>query len=228
MIGIIGAMQEEIELLKSKIINIKETKIYENIYYSGIMNRKEIVITKCGIGKVNAAFVTQTLITNFNISAIINIGLSGSVSEELNIGDIVISNRLVYHDVDVTAFGYNLGQIPSFENTFFEADDELINSAKKNEKEDVHIGIIATGDQFINNLEKRREIKEKFNALCVEMEGAAIAHICFLNKVPFVVIRSISDKASGEADSQFEKNLKFATEKLAKILEKIIGDYNGI
>jgi len=222
-IGIIGAMTEEISLLKNRLQLNKEEQYQNKTYYTGILLGKNIVLTQCGIGKVNAALVTQTLISKYSVDIVINLGLAGALAEDLNIGNIVVSSDLVYHDVDATGFGYDLGQIPGDTPTFFSSDEKLVNIASQNAE--VFVGRIATGDQFVGDILQKEKIRENFNALCVEMEGAAIAHTCHLNNIPFVVIRSISDRASGGAFEEFKQNITIAVENSTKIVEDIIKIY---
>ncbi len=228
MIGIIGAMEEEVVILKSKM-NIKEFKnLKNNEFYIGTLSNKDVVVVKCGIGKVNAALCTQVLLDNFNIKAIINTGVAGGLNDKLNIGDIVISSNAVQHDFDTSIFGEPIGCIPriNMKDAFFTADETLINVAKQAsdtlENVNTLIGTVASGDQFISDREIKNKIKSNFNAYCVEMEGGAIAHVCYINKVPFLIIRSISDKADGSAEVSFEEFVGLAAKNSSNMIEKII------
>lgn len=223
-VGIIGAMEEEIVQIKDKI-QIHNTQIYSNMeFYLGQINNKIVIIVKCGVGKVNAAICTQVLIDRYNVDYIINTGVAGAVSEVLNIGDIVISEDVLYHDFDVTALGFDAGVIPWMPQSIFKADKKLINFAKEacNDLNNVFIGRIVSGDQFIRSEEKKEIIKNTFKPLCVEMEAAAIAHTCTMNDKPFVIIRAISDKANSDAEVNFAEFLNEAVTKLSLIIEKIL------
>ena len=194
-IGIIGAMELEIETLKEKM-NIKNTVNKANMsFFEGTLNDTEIVLVKCGIGKVNAGICAQILADNFDVTHIINTGVAGSLDARLDIGDIVVSTSATYHDMDVTVFGYKLGEVPQLGTPEFFADETLAELAK-----------------IINN----------FDALCTEMEGAAIAHGAFLNKIPFVVIRAISDKADNSAEMDYPTFEKEAAIHCAKLIEHML------
>lgn len=208
MIGIIGAMHEEIVELR-EIMEGKEIKeIAEMKFYTGKLNGKECVLVESGIGKVNAAICTTLLINQFNSKKIIFTGVAGGVDPVLNVGDIVISDDLVQHDVDVTAFGCKHGEIPRMDNSFFQSDKVLSEKAYCAAKKifpDKNIvkGRVLSGDQFVSSAEKTKWFQEIFNGACVEMEGASVAHVCHLFNTPFVVIRSISDKADHSAGVDF-------------------------
>ncbi len=226
-LGIIGAMDEEIEILKDemKIHNIE--KIAGIDFFQGKIEQSSVILVKCGIGKVNAALCTQILITHFQSDYIINTGVAGAVSDILDIGDIVISKDLIQHDFDATSFGYKIGQIPRLEEYIFKADKKLIEIAKQIsnkevKKHNVYVGRIVSGDIFIADDEKRNDLWNKFEGYCAEMEGAAIAHVCYLNKIPFVVLRAISDKANSSAKVNFGEFVHEAAVNSADILKGII------
>lgn len=219
-IGIIGAMPEEIELLKSKLENMQEETHKNSTCYIGTLLGKDIVLVKCGVGKVNAALITQFIITHYNVSHVINIGIAGSVTENINIGDTIISNDLVQHDVDARHFGYAYGRVPSMDTLYFKACEDLVKIASS--IEGTTVGRIATGDQFVGDMSRKAFIHNQFNALCTEMEGAAIGHTCYVNDVPFIVIRSISDNASGNAFDEFTKNMNKTIEISTGIVEKLV------
>ena len=162
----------------------------------------------CGIGKVNAAVCTQILCDIFEVDMIINTGVAGSLKNEINIGDIVLSTDALQHDMDATQFGYPLGQIPRMETLAFPADEKMVSLAKAacekvNPEINVFTGRVVTGDQFVASKEVKNHIKTNFDGLCTEMEGAAIAQAAWLNKVPFVIIRAISDKADDSAEMDY-------------------------
>lgn len=195
-------------------------------FYNGKFLGKDVVVVRSGIGKVNAAVCTQILIDDFNVDAVINTGIAGGVYSEINVGDVVISTDLVHHDFDTTAFGYEIGQVPRMDVYSFKADEKLVNialnSAKALEGFNVYTGRIISGDQFINSREKIKFFREKFDAYAVEMEGAAIAHVCYLNSVPFVVLRSISDKADGSAHVDYPTFMNKAIENSIGILSNML------
>ncbi|MGL6174135.1 MAG: 5'-methylthioadenosine/adenosylhomocysteine nucleosidase, partial [Cellulosilyticaceae bacterium] len=227
-IGVIGAMEEEVEILKAKMKIEEELTAAGMTFYKGTLHDQPIVLVRSGVGKVNAAACTQLLITLFDVDYIINSGVAGTTHGDLNQGDIVISTDAVQHDFDVTALGDPLGEISRLGITYFEADKNLIEVSKtaaSNLKlKDVKIfeGRIASGDQFIAGGEKQEQIKTHFNPYAVEMEGAAIAHVAYLNEVPYVIIRAISDKADGEAELSYPEFLPIAAKNASSLLEEII------
>lgn len=213
IIGIIGAMEEEVAALKEEM-RIEEIKERAGMAFCrGLLCGKEAVVVRSGIGKVNAALCAQLLISEFHAGILINTGVAGSLAAEINIGDMVVSTDAVYHDMDATAFGDAPGQVPRMEVFSFPADKRLIKLAKEaNERAnpDIHTfaGRIASGDQFIFDRGAKERITGMFHALCTEMEGAGIAHTAYLNKISYVIIRAISDKADNSASmdySAFEK-----------------------
>ena len=201
MIGIIGAMDSEVDNLFSRMSSKEKITVNNLAFFKGKLYDKDVVIVKCGIGKVNAALCTQLLILNFKVTKIINTGIAGAVGHGLKIYDFVVSNEAVYHDFDVQLFGYKAGQVPGMPEVF-KADTSLVNAAVTafentdfSKELKIVSGRIASGDQFISGGEKKAYIIENFHPQCVEMEGAAIAHTCYANKVPFVIIRCMSDTA---------------------------------
>lgn len=225
MIGIIGAMEEEVEILKSSIENRETIQIAHVIFYKGNIEDKQVVLAQSGIGKVNAAITATLLINEFKPELIINTGSAGSVDSELNIGDIIISNKVYYHDVNATAFGYKLGQVPSMPE-FYETDKELIDLAKSSiEQLDLNgiAGEVATGDSFIGSIDQRKVIKSNFpTASVVEMEAGAIAQTCYQYNVPIIVTRAVSDLADKESDVTFEEFLKVACVNSSKIVKLLL------
>lgn len=210
VIGIIGAMDEEVIELKEIMTITKKDQQAGLEFFKGQLAGKEIVVVRCGIGKVNAAICTQLLIDKYNVDAVVNVGVAGALHGDLDIADIVISSDAVYHDFDTTVFGHRKGVIPRMDNSYFAADQHLIELAKKagenlegNHK--VFIQRVVSGDQFVCSGDVKKEIVEEFGAYCTEMEGAAIAHTCYLNEIPYVVIRAISDKADDSADMNFNE-----------------------
>lgn len=227
-IGIIGAMDEEVEILKS-LLHITDTITQAGMtFYKGILHNQEIVLARSGIGKVNAAVCAQLMITLFDIDYLINSGVAGTLHPSINQGDIVISTDAVQHDVDVTALGDPLGEIPRLGVTFFKADEALISLAGKAtdnlnfEGVTTFKGRVASGDQFVAGGASKDRIQSHFAPSAVEMEGAAIAHVAYLNSVPYVIIRSISDKADGSADLSYEEFLPMAAKHASLLLEEMI------
>ena len=211
MIGIIGAMDSEVATLFSHMTSKEKINLNNLTFYKGKLYNKDVVIVKCGIGKVNAALCTQLMILNFKVSKIINTGIAGAVGEGLKIYDFVVSTEAVYHDFDVQFFGYKLGQVPGMPETF-KADPSLINAAKQAfeqtdfaNKLKLSQGRIASGDQFISGNEKKASIISNFHPQCVEMEGCAIAQTCYANNVPFVIIRCMSDTADDSVKETYSE-----------------------
>ena len=221
-IGIIGAMEEEITLVKELMNDITVSEIAGLTFYMGRINDTDLVVVRSGIGKVNAAMCTQILIDRFEVKAIINIGVAGAIADDLEIGDIVLSTKLIEHDFDVTAFGHKKGVIPRMDSSIFIADDKLIDMASDAAKDlkDVYVkkGIVVSGDVFVSSSELKDALQAEFNADCAEMEGAAIAHVCMLNKMPFLVIRAMSDKANGEAPGNFDEFVFEAAKNSKKLI----------
>lgn len=230
-IGIIGAMELEIETLKSKM-NIENTITKANMcFYDGTLNGTKIVLVRSGIGKVNAGICTQILADNFEVTHIINTGIAGSLDAKIDIGDIVLSTSAAYHDMDATVFGYKLGQVPQMDVEKFTADETLIELAKKSceiANPDIHVyeGMVVSGDQFICSEDAKKIILSNFDALCTEMEGAAIAHGAYLNHLPFVIIRAISDKADNSAEMDYPTFEREAAIHCANLLEHMLSELN--
>lgn len=212
MIGIIGAMESEVENLFAQMTDKEKVNVNNLTFYKGKLFNKDVVVVKCGIGKVNAALCTQLLILNFKVDKVINTGIAGAVGEGLKIYDFVVSEEAVYHDFDCQFFGYKLGQIPGMPETY-KADSKLADTAiSAFEKSDlakehqIKKGRIASGDQFIAGGEKKNFIVKNFAPLCVEMEGCAIAHACFANNVPFLIIRCMSDCADENVQTTYSED----------------------
>lgn len=226
-IGIIVAMEEELEAVLNIMNNIEQKEIYGISVQIGKIEQKEIAVVKSGVGKVNAARVTQILIDKLNVKSIINLGSAGALSPLLNIGDIVIGEKLIQHDFDITAFDHDKGYITGVGDYIY-SDIELIEKFKKatnNLKEKdykIKTGIIATGDIFCTDIEMKNKIYSKFDADCVEMEGAAIAQVCYLDNIPFIVIRSISDSPNGNNEIDFDKFVELASKRCANILREFL------
>ena len=227
-IGIIGAMHEEIMELKNSMTNINEVQISNLKFYEGKLCSKDIVLVESGIGKVNAAISTTLLISQFKVEKIIFTGVAGAVNPKIKVTDIVIGTDLVESDMDVTAGGnYKLGEIPRMKSSNFKADPYLFNLAesvaiKLFGSDKVHKGRIISRDEFVASSEKVSKLREIFSAECVEMEGAAVAHVCEVMNIPFIVIRSISDKADDEAGMSFDEFVKIAARNSKSIVEGIL------
>jgi adenosylhomocysteine nucleosidase len=226
IIGIIAAMNEEIEiLLKDMHVQSTEEKA-KMTFNKGSLWGKEVIAVVCGVGKVNAAICTQILASEYKVDKVINVGVAGGIGKDIYPGDVVIANNLVEHDMDTTAFGDKHGQIPRLDTFDFKCDDELVKFALEacDEAKDIKtfLGRIVTGDQFVANIEKIQWLSSEFEAFACEMEGGSIAHTCYLNSIPFVVIRSISDNANNGAHMDFEKFVPIGVKNSTTILEKMI------
>ena len=226
-IGIIGAMEVEVTALKERMAIEEIITIASMDFYKGTCHGKNTVIVRSGIGKVNAAICTQILADRFHATSIINTGIAGSLQASIDIGDIVISADALQHDMDATGFGYPAGTIPQMESSDFEADPDLIRLAKTacekvNPDIHTHTGRIVSGDQFISDNAKKAWLKETFNGLCTEMEGAAIAQAAWLNRIPFVILRAISDKADGSASMDYPEFEAKAAQHCIRLVDEMI------
>lgn len=225
-LGIIGAMQEEVEILKSEMQVERTFEKASMTFYEGTLLNKNVVIVTCGIGKVNAAVCTQLLIDTFKVDQIINVGIAGGLREDIYPGDIVVAENLAQHDFDVTFFDEKLGQIPRMDTFDFKCDTHLIELAKnaieKLETANTFVGRIVSGDQFIHEAEKLIELNSNFDALACEMEGASIGQVCHLNNMPFVVIRSISDNAINGSQMDYETFSHLAIKNSVAILKDML------
>ncbi len=203
-LGIIGAMDIEIETIRSRMQNTRVTTCTGMEFCEGLLMGVDSVVVKCGVGKVNAALCAQTLCTLFGVTHLINTGIAGALSPELSICDLVISSSAVYHDFDCRAFGYPMGNVPGLPVTF-PADPALVrclqDAAARVEAGRAFVGTVASGDQFVCTQEQKDRIAAVTGAFCTEMEGAAIAHAAYRNSVPFVIIRAISDNADDKSAS---------------------------
>ena len=231
-IGIIGAMEVEVEKLKARMENVEITRRASMEFYAGTLEGKNVVVVRSGIGKVNAAVCTQILIDEFEAEAVINTGIAGSLNADINIGDLVISTDLVHHDMNAVAFGYPVGQIPQMEAFSFRSDENLRKLAVQacrdvNPDIEVYEGRIASGDQFVADQGIKDFIVSEFGAYAVEMEGAAIAQAAVLNHIPFLVIRAISDKADGSAHVDYPAFEKLAIQHSVKLTRRILRNIQG-
>ncbi len=227
MIGIIGAMEEEVAILK-EAMDIEETAEYASMQFcKGVLCGKKAVIVKSGIGKVNAAICAQLLVDKFHVDTLINTGIAGSLDASIDIGDIVISTDLVEHDMDASIFGDPVGQIPRMDTFSFPADEQLVAkavAANKAVNPDIQTftGRIVSGDQFVSSSEVKEKLVNLFQAKCTEMEGAAIAHAAYLNKVSCVIIRAISDKADNSVTMDYPTFEKKAIEHSVKLVRNLL------
>ena len=222
MIGIIGAMDEEVEQIVAVMdIEREETKA-QMTFKAGKLAGKDVVIVRSGIGKVNAAVCTQILVDDFGVDYVINTGIAGSLKNEINIADIVISDDVLHHDMDATGFGYAPGQIPRMDTLSFKADAKLIELAKVVPQIGVHVGRVVSGDQFISDKAVKERISANFDGYCTEMEGAAIAQAAYLNGVPFVILRAISDKADDSATMDYPTFEKQAIHNSVLLLKELV------
>lgn len=225
MIGIIGAMDEEIALLLKNMDHKKEVTVANCRFIRGVLMGKEVVLLKSGIGKVNAAMGTTIMFERFAPELIINTGSAGGYSEKLNVGDIIISNEVVHHDVDVTAFNYANGQVPGLPPTYV-ADEKLVRAAKNAVDElgiNFEVGLIATGDSFMEETTKVETARKNFpQMIAAEMEAAAIAQVCYQYNTPFVIIRALSDIAGKASSVSFDAFLEKAAKHAAQLIIKVV------
>ncbi len=227
MLGIIGAMEVEVKELREMMENPQAQTIAGMTFYQGTIKGKEVVVVRSGIGKVNAGICSQILVDRYQVEGIINTGIAGSLRNEINIGDIVLATVAVQHDVDATGFGYPIGEIPQMGIKEFPADDKLRELAKKcsekaNPDIQVFCGRVASGDQFISSREKKNWIQDNFDAYCTEMEGAAIAQAAYLNNIPYLVVRAISDKADDSANMDYSEFEAKAVENSVRLMAAMI------
>ena len=225
-VGIIAAMSEELQHFSAHM----QLESQNKNFYKGKLFGVNTILAVSGIGKVNAAACTQMLIDTYKINYLINIGVAGAISDKLKIGDIVAAKNLVQHDFDATAFNLQLGEIPRLQKKFFNCDKKILGiiknfAAEKNLTDKIHLGTIATGDKFVANDSAKRFIEKNFQAYGTEMEGAAIAQVCFLNEIPFAAIRIISDKSNSNAAENYKKFMSDATKNLFELVKFIISTH---
>ncbi|HEN5751385.1 5'-methylthioadenosine/adenosylhomocysteine nucleosidase [Streptococcus agalactiae] len=220
-IGIIAAMEEELKLLVENLEDKSQETVSSNVYYSGRYGEHELVLVQSGVGKVMSAMSVAILVESFKVDAIINTGSAGAVATGLNVGDVVVADTLVYHDVDLTAFGYDYGQM-SMQPLYFHSDKTFVSTFEavlSKEEMTSKVGLIATGDSFIAGQEKIDVIKGHFpQVLAVEMEGAAIAQAAQATGKPFVVVRAMSDTAAHDANITFDEFIIEAGKRSAQVL----------
>ena len=220
--GVICAMEEEIKSLLNIIDLVKETNLNGIIFYEGQIKGTDVVLVRSGIGKVEAGITAAILVTNFTVDQLIHSGSAGGIGQGLKVGDIVLSTEVAYHDVDATAFGYEYGRLPEQDVVRYVADDKLISKFEKAAEGNemvVHKGLIVTGDQFISSNVKVKEILGHFpDALCCEMEGAAIGQVAHQFKKPFIVVRAMSDTGDDDANVSFDEFIVDAGRRSAAML----------
>ena len=226
-IGIIGAMDLEVDQLKEEMTVKNITKKANMDFYEGTLNGAEVVIVRCGIGKVNAALCVQILADVFEVTHVINTGIAGSLNAKLDIGDILVSKDAVHHDFDLRIFNYRLGEVPQMGFREFKADEKMCKLAydccrKVNPDINVLTGRVVSGDQFISSKEVKNHLITEFAGDCTEMEGASIAHGAYLNGLPFVIIRAISDKADDSAEMDYPTFEKAAAKHSAALVREMV------
>ncbi|MFD1065336.1 5'-methylthioadenosine/S-adenosylhomocysteine nucleosidase [Oceanobacillus locisalsi] len=224
-IGIIGAMDEEIELLKQKMTDVKETEVANTSFYQGYLEGIKVVLLLSGIGKVNAAMSTTILHEQFNPDKIINTGSAGGFADNLEVGDVVISTEVLHHDVDATAFDYVYGQVPGMPAVYTASSDliELANQIVLETGIQAETGTIATGDSFMQRKDQTAIVQERFpDMLALEMEAAAVAQVCYQYQTPFVIIRALSDIAGKESSISFDDFLNKAAQNAAEVIIKMV------
>ena len=224
-LGIIGAMQEEVETLLALMENKKELRKAGSVFYEGVLEGLDVVIVQCGVGKVNAAMCTQVLCDLFDVTHLVNTGIAGSLCADLNIGDLVVSQDAMYHDVDAVHFGYPYGKVPGMDTTEFPADKTMIGyafaAAESVNPSHTKIGRVASGDQFVAVKELKEKIIANTQGLCTEMEGAAIAQTAYRNGIPFVILRAISDKADDSAQMDYPTFERIAAHRCAEVTKSL-------
>lgn len=223
--GIICAMEEEIKALRAQLTNANEENIANMIFYSGQINDHEVVLVRAGIGKVQAGVTTAFLIENFKVDAVINSGSAGGIGTGLAVGDLVLSTGAAYHDASATVFGYKPGQLPQ-QPQIFEADQELLQAVSEAASQaglQVKPGLIVTGDQFVSSQAQIAAIKEIYpQALCCEMEGAAVAQVAYQFDKPFLIVRAMSDVGDEDADQSFDEFIIDAGKKSAQMILNLL------
>ena len=227
-IGIIGAMDSEIAMLLEHLTDRCTRQVGGITFHSGIIGKRRVVIAKCGIGKVFAAMCAQAMILTYCPDIIINTGVGGAIECGIRVGDIVIGSRLVQHDMDTSAIGDPVGLISGINVIYFDCDEKnakIMESCARELSLSHRRGIIASGDQFIADKGKKELISERFDASVCEMEGAAIAHVAYVNRVPFLVIRAISDSADESSSMDYMQFLPIAAKNSASLTLKFIEKY---
>lgn len=225
MIGIICAMKIEAEAIIASLSNTRTETVSGVEFTVGKRYGKEVVVAICGIGKVFAAICTEAMILKFAPELIINSGVAGTLTDRLSIGDIAIAGSLVQHDMDTSPLGDPVGLVSGINKIYFDADENAVSALKKacdTVGANSVVGTVASGDQFMSDTEKKNAIRDRFNAIACEMEGASVAHVAFVNGVPFAVLRAISDSASGDAQMEYPKFVAMAAERSHAIIDAFL------
>ena len=224
-LGIIGAMEEEVETLLGLMEHKQQAQKAGSRFVDGVLEGLNVTVVQCGVGKVNAALCAQILCDCFGVTHLVNTGIAGSLCADLDIGDLVVSQDAMYHDVDAEAFGYPVGKVPGMDVTAFPADDALIGyafaAAEAVNPGHTKIGRVASGDQFVASREVKERIIEITKALCTEMEGAAIAQTAYRNQLPFVILRAISDKADDSTTMDYPSFERLAAHRCAAVTQAL-------
>ena len=224
-LGIIGAMQVEVEILLSAMNNKVEKTIAGSTFYEGTLENLEVVVVQCGVGKVNAAICAQILCSCFKITHLVNTGIAGSLCADLDIGDLVVSTDAMYHDFDCVHFGYPYGKVPGMDVTSFPADEAMIgyafDAAEAVNPGHTKKGRVASGDQFVAVKELKEKIIANTQGLCTEMEGTSIAQTAYRNGLPFVILRAISDKADDSAEMDYPTFERIAAHRCAEVTKNL-------
>ena len=221
-LGIIGAMREEVETLVEKLVDVRQQTHAWSTYYEGKLEGLDVVVVQCGVGKVNAAMCAQILCSVYGVTHLVNTGIAGSLNAQLDIGDLVVSQDAMYHDFDCNAFGYPSGKVPGMDVIAFPADrmlmDRAFAAAESVNPGHTKVGRVASGDQFVASKELKEKIISVTQALCTEMEGAAIAQTAYRNGIPYVILRAISDKADDSADMDYPTFERIAAHRCAAVV----------
>lgn len=224
-LGIIGAMQLEVETLLGVMENKTARERAGSVFYEGELEGLPVVIVQCGVGKVNAALCAQILCDCFDVTHLVNTGIAGSLCADLDIGDLVVSRDAMYHDFDCVHFGYEYGKVPGMDTVAFPADEGLMKlayaAAEAVHPGHVRIGRVASGDQFVAEKAQKEKIIAVTGGLCTEMEGAAIAHTAYRNRLPFVILRAISDKADDSAEMDYPTFERIAAHRCAQVTRSL-------
>ena len=230
-LGIIGAMAVEVELLKEKMVGLTAQTHAGMEFCSGKLDGLDAVVVQCGVGKVNAAMCAQILCSVFGVTHLVNTGIAGSLCADLDIGDLVVSKDAMYHDFDCVHFGYEMGKVPGMDTVAFPADEAMIGyacaAAEAVNPGHSKVGRVASGDLFVAEKNAKERIIERTAAICTEMEGAAIAHTAYRNKVPFVILRAISDKADDSAEMDYPTFETIAARRCAEVAMNMAGQLRG-
>ena len=237
-IGILAAMDEEINLAKNAMKIIKEEKALQTRFFLGKWNKSNVILVRSGVGKVNAATATQRIISLYNPNIMIVVGVSGACHSDLNVGDVVVANEVVQWDLDTRGLGFEVGEVPFLGIKVMKASQKLVSITRKviktarleivsDRKPKVFVGRIASGDTFVTDEKIIETIVKRFNNLCIDMESAAVAQVCVLSNIPFIIIKSVSDKANHQAGIDFSKFLKVAAMNSFIVLEKFLEEISN-